>query len=378
MLEFLINANSTQESNIFLRKLWCELNEIAPMGWNMYPYRDQNHITIGCSGFGEISFDYARKGCIKKLYIDNSNHSAAITQAVQNALHNTLSEYTILLELNTSDKIHLETSTLGKCQLYSKNGTTYLLIGVKVYSPWDAKMYLPNKFLSILSVLYAYTSERFTVERFTIAEHRFNEECTNFSEYTYDWIGLEDRPMSEENAIIIPDECLKLLAYIIDDESYCEDIQFLLNSSNMLFTTKSMMDEIEFPHLCVKADIINSMACSSLEPLSLILDKNTAQCETCGNKIFSISQKIRKMCSRYFDEDLAKYVSNVIYKNRSIFLHNGLPETTQQPNRVFFPQISPATGMIMYPYGRLQYGVFDLSAYLFRNIAHDLFTGNIE
>lgn len=71
MLVFPINAESIYESNIFLRKLCCELNQVKPMGWHMYPYNKDNKVTIGASTLGEISFDYRRRGCIKNLYIDN-------------------------------------------------------------------------------------------------------------------------------------------------------------------------------------------------------------------------------------------------------------------------------------------------------------------
>ena len=378
MLKFTINACSPQDSNIFLRKLWCELNDIRPMGWNMYPYKAKNHITIGHSNFGEISFDYARKGCIKNLYIDNDQEVESIQRAVQNAQNNSLSEYTVLFELSTDRRIDLATSTLGQCQLYSKNGTVYLLTGVKVYSVWDAEMFLPNKLLSILSVLYEYTHRVFTIKGRKIAKHSFTAESTNLHEYNYNWIASDECPTTAGKEIILPKECLNLLEYIMDDESYNEDIELLLNSSNLLFTTQSMMNEINFPYASVKADIINSMVCSSLEPLSLILDKSTDQCSACGNKIFSISDKIKKMCTRYFNKELAKHVTNVIYKNRSIFLHNGQPESTQRSNGVFFPQVSLATGMIMYPDGRLRYEAFDLSTFLFRNIAHDLFTEVLE
>ena len=378
MLQYTINANTPQESNIFLRKLWCELNNIRPMGWNMYPYKDKNHITIGHSNLGEISFDYSRRGCLKNLYIDNTKDAEAIDQAVWNAQHNSLSEYTVSFELRTDRRIDLVPSAFGKCQLYSKNGTVYLLVGVKVHSTWDAEMFLPNKILSIVSVLYEYTHRAFSTNKQKIAMHSFSVENTPFHEYNYNWIESDDCPITEKNEVILPEECLRLLEYIMNDESYDEDIELLLNSSNLLFTTQSMMNEINFPYASVKADIINSMVCSSLEPLSLILDKSNEQCIACGNKIFSISQKIKKMCTRYFDETLAKHVSNVIYKNRSIFLHNGQPESTQRSNGVFFPQISPTTGMIMFPDGRLRYEAFDLSSFLFRNIAHDLFSDVIE
>lgn len=67
MLRFSVNAKSVQESNIFLRKLWSELNLVKPMGWNMYPYKSGTTVTIGTSTLGEISFDYKRRGGIKNI-----------------------------------------------------------------------------------------------------------------------------------------------------------------------------------------------------------------------------------------------------------------------------------------------------------------------
>lgn len=378
MLEYQINVNSLQESNIFLRKLWSELNDIRPMGWNMYPYKDKNHITIGCSNFGEIAFDYTRKGCIKKLYIDNSIDKDAITQAVQNAQHNNLSEYTILLELIADKRIDLLPRTYEKCRIYSKDGALFLLAEFKAYSSWDAEIFFPSKLLSICSILYAYTHNTFHIKSSKIAKNRLVVTNTPPVSYNYQWIDSDECPTAEGQNIILPDECFKLIMYVMDDEVFIEDIELLLNSSNLLFTAQSMMEEVSFPYASIKADIYNALACSSLEPLSLILDKNTEQCSLCGNKVFSISSKIKKMCSHYFDEGFAKHVSNVIYKNRSVFLHNGQPESTQRSNKVFCPQVNPTTGMIMYPGGRLRYELFDWSTFLLRNIAHDYFSGSLQ
>lgn len=377
MLKYTINAKSTQESNIFLRKLWSELNDIRPMGWNMYPGKTGNHITIGRSNLGEISFDYGRKGCIKNLYIDNNLDAEDITLAVQNAKSNDLSEYTVLLELKSDRDIQIMRRSYGKCSIYSKDGCVFLLLGYKAYSTWDANQTLPSKYLPLIAVLYEYTHRIFKLQSGSIAKQCFRDEDTPPIAYNYHWLDTDECPLSEDNQTIIPDECLKLLTYIMDDEEYIEDIELLLNSSRILFTTYSLMEEITFPYASCKADIINSLVCSSFEPLSLILDKNTDQCSVCGNKIFSISKKIKTMCTRYFGEDFARLIINVLYTNRSIFFHMGQTETTQRATPISCPQINPVSGMIMFPVGKLRYDAFDYSTFLFRSIARDYYSGAI-
>lgn len=106
MLTFPINTTSVQESNIFLRKLWSELNQIKPLGWQMYPYKHDNTVTIGRSTFGEISYDYTRKGCIKNLYID-SQQDEAISKAVQNAKCNGMKSYVISFNEKQQRYLHI-------------------------------------------------------------------------------------------------------------------------------------------------------------------------------------------------------------------------------------------------------------------------------
>ena len=66
MLSFDINTESVEESNLFLRKLWCELNKIGKNSWLLQPFNQKQRITIGRNNVGKIAFDYKKKGCIKK------------------------------------------------------------------------------------------------------------------------------------------------------------------------------------------------------------------------------------------------------------------------------------------------------------------------
>ena len=378
MLRFSVNAKSVQESNIFLRKLWSELNLVKPMGWNMYPYKSGTTVTIGTSTLGEISFDYKRRGCIKNIYIDNDTHTEAIAAAVNRAKATDMKQYSISLELANNRGISLADVSFENGRVFTRKGTIYLQLNFEAYSAWDIEMFLPTKYAPILSVLYEYTQVLFDIVKINFAVSALPAEVAECQEYNYDWIDLDECPRLGDNSVILPRECFQLLSYIMDDKSYDEDTELLLNSSRVLMTTKRLSKEIEFPYSSGKADIINSMACSSFEPLALILDKSNKQCKECGNMVFSITKKIKKMCTYYFDANFAKYVCDVIYKNRSVFLHMGRQESPQRSSTIFCPQISAESGGVMMPHGMVRDTVFDYSSYLFRNIARDYFNGQLS
>lgn len=377
MLVFSINSASIQESNIFLRKLWAELNQIKTLGWYMYPYKKGNLITIGTSTLGEISYDYAQKGCIKNLYIDNANETEAISAAVQNAKDKNLKKCSITLELRNGKDICISENSFAQCKIFTQEGKVFLSANYEAYSSWDAEMYLPHKFDSILSIIYEYTHVLFSVVSMQFAEDSLHIADYEDQNYNYDWMDFDECPKTDSSMLILPRDCLRLISYVLDDMSYDDDIELLLNSSRLLMTTKKLLHEIDFPDSSFKADIINSMVCSSFEPLSLILDKSSERCKTCGNLVFSIIKKIKKMCDRYLGKDFSKYICEGMYKNRSVFLHTGEAETTQRSSSIFCPQISLDSGIVMMPHGLVYSAFFDYSSFLFRSISHDFFNGNL-
>lgn len=377
MLTFHIDSASIQESNIFLRKLWSEFNEITPMGWNLCSYKENNKVFIGVSAVGEISYDYTRRGCIKNLYVENTKNADDISIAVQRAKNNSMKEYVVCFELENDKGISVADTSIDNCKIYSDKEKTYLYFNFEAYSAWDMKMYLPNKYTSVISILYEYTRVLFKIKKIEYASGNLSNEVSEPKDYDYGWMDYDDYPHINDRTIIIPHECLKLISYVMNDRSYDENIELLLNSGIVLMSTQSMLQEIEFPYLNYKSDIINSMACSSFEPLSLILDKNNERCDKCGNMVFSIMKKVKKMCTLYFNENFSKYMFEDLYKKRSAFLHAGEPESMQDSSRIFCPQIHPKSGVVMMPHGRIRYDVFDYSSYLFRNIAHDYYNGTL-
>jgi len=53
-----IGTTNIEDSNLFLRKLWCELDKIEKNGWNYCPYTQNNTVFIDINNIGEIKFDY--------------------------------------------------------------------------------------------------------------------------------------------------------------------------------------------------------------------------------------------------------------------------------------------------------------------------------
>ena len=178
MLTFPINMTSVQESNIFLRKLWSELNQIKPMGWDMYPYKEENRVTIGKSNLGEISFDYKQKGCIKKIYIDNDENAEAVAAAVQRAKTNKMKKYDITISLSNDNNIDIAEASFDGCSICSLDGKTYIKLQMEAYSAWDVEHFLPNKYSSILSILYEYTQTLFEIIGVQFAEGCWNTNDT--------------------------------------------------------------------------------------------------------------------------------------------------------------------------------------------------------
>lgn len=139
MLKFEINTRSVDESNLFLRKLWCELNEIRKIGWEYCPWREGNIINIGISTFGLINFDYNVKGCIKNLYIENESETREIKKAVKNALENDMHKFSIGIIVENSFNNKIAKGSIINTAFDYDQSSNRILANVQAYSTWDLK-----------------------------------------------------------------------------------------------------------------------------------------------------------------------------------------------------------------------------------------------
>lgn len=194
MLTFPLNITSVQESNIFLRKLWSEFNDIRPMGWEMFPYKCENRVIIGISTLGEVSYDYKKRGCIKNLYIDNDKDKKLISEAVYKAEKGSMVTYAVSFELKSDEKTSITEISLDNCTIFTHNDKIYLRLNFEAYSLWDLKTFLPNKYDLIISILYEYTHTLFEIVNITVAEKILKIRNVEPPEYNYNWIDTDECP----------------------------------------------------------------------------------------------------------------------------------------------------------------------------------------
>lgn len=371
MLEFYIGAKSVDESNEFLRKLWNELMETCEFGWYFMPHRRKNRIHIGNTNIGEISFDYKIKGCINNLYIDNNTEIEKIKKAVNNASKKESSSYIVCFILYNDFKYNIYPSSIKNVKIEPINNKTNLYIKVNAYSHFDAE-YFSNKISrTILALLYEYTNIRFYVEKMVLQNY-YDDFDISLEDYNYEWMDYDELPLREE-LIVLPIDFFKLISnlmYSNDDNYY-----LLINSAKQLFETKIIVDSLGSGcTISVISDIINSMAISTLEPLSYILDKSHELCPSCKNEIYSIVSKIKKLVTKYFNESFATRFCKTFYNDRSKFLHEGSPTTTEYYVGRIYPQINPNNpSEMLLPSGSVNYNMFEYSSAIFRKIAHDYF-----
>ena len=152
-LSFSISSKNVHESNLFLRKLWSELNKYKSNGWNYRSYRHNNVIEIGSSNYGDVSFDYKEKGCINNIYFKNFAEGDLdyIKRAVNDArrIKETITYY---CEIDFPLRSRCTTLEGLNTRFYSEGERTYIRLELEAYSENDLK-YLIGKKLEIIRAI---------------------------------------------------------------------------------------------------------------------------------------------------------------------------------------------------------------------------------
>ncbi len=382
MLEFQINTNNIKESNIFLRKLWCELNNIRKNGWQYMPYRRNNRIYIGFCNFGEVSFDYKEKGCINKLYIDNKNDEGKndIENAVNNALNNSLQIFNIELLLTDEKECSLAEICSENIHIYKHENLNRICFSMEAYSEWDVEQTLKEKLSTILSIVYEYTNVIFNIEKIQLTKNTVDYKNSNSTyKYDYSWIDSDEYPRDNDGCILLTNECIKLIRYVIEDDYSDQNIALFIASSRELLCCASdfKRTEINPYQFAGRAEALNSLLMSTFEPLSLILNKDVNKCDECGALKYSIVKKVKMLFKKYFDSSIEGWISYK-YGLRSSYLHEGKVSSLMIPFDSCYPQIDPiAKNTMLMPYSSKDMFLLEASSYVFRNLAHDYFSENL-
>lgn len=382
--------NNSEESNLFLRAFYEELNKHGIIGWSFQSFRDGNVIYIGDTNYGEMWIEYKERGKISKVYFKTKSENSqdcvktALNYAKEN--YNKLKIFTITTCFETSDIMFCDMRRNG-IHIYpmEENGSKFVNIIFPVYAfgAFDLKYVVTQKINYLKHLLCAYTNTIFPCIRVTWYEGTNEAKDNCWKEPDDDWIDFDELFIDYGNNIIaLSSDFFGIFRIIIDTFEYKRDIRLLLNSSQEIYCSKMMIQtllknggEWNIPGY---TELINTLMISALEPLSNVYGVKPETCKACGNKKYSIRKKVRDLCSTYLPEHIAKDVYEKGYGQRSAFLHEGNPISNEFYCGQCIPLINPVDGRsILYPVAYLTPNLFDYVAFVFRKLACKILEDNV-
>lgn len=377
-MEFLIKSGSVEESNLFLRKLWSELNTISKNGWHFIPHKERNTIHIGFSNFGAVSFDYIKKGCINKLFIDypdDGEFTESIINAVATAKKSPMAHYTVVFHLKSMTNIwKIEEMSLHNVCIKTKDDTISLSVNIKAYSEYDIKNIVTYISNTLLAILLEYTNLLFSIEKIDFCKGRteFTERVVP-NEYNFDWIDFAEIPKVSDLHILLPRDFFYLVSRVVENDINDCNMRLVLNSCRVLLSSSTMAFKIAGPIDSGENDMIDTLVVSSIEPLSCVFNKEKVKCTECGNMKYSIVAKMRALLEKYTDENFAKYFCNTFYTQRSKLLHEGVLSANGFFSSVNFPMIDPESkDKMITPRFAPNLNLQEYSTFLFRKTVNEL------
>lgn len=170
-----------------------------------------------------------------------------------------------------------------------------------------------------------------------------------------------------------------ILSIVLKGDQHAADLDLLLNSARMLFTSQQIESGLQFPNEPGISDIINSTMISSIEPLASFIDRRVMRCDCCGNPRYSVVAKIRTLLSKYVSLDFAKYFTKQFYSMRSSLFHEGKMISNLTKSNACYPLIDPLnTKEMLIPTGIVLMNLKEYSSYVFRKMIHEYYTVGID
>lgn len=378
-----VTSKSVQESNLILRKLFEELRENAPLGWQFMPERAGNDIFIGFCNYGQMYLHYKQKGKIDRITFLTSDKRdiPIIENAIKKANddHNTFIDYSLKAAFTVDTIVFRE---MAKYQIYAvgeegRDSCNHLNVtfGVKAFGDNDVQYIASQKMNYLRLLLSVYTNCVFEKPKLTISRGKQDIPDINWSNYDEDWIDCFYEYSGINEAVLLPD-FFALFHHVIELDYYDKNFRLLLNAAQDYFCALLMKERLVengndgIPGI---VDAINTMLISTLEPLSNINREAPPTCPECGNTVYKISAHVRSLCEKYLGEHIAKDIVTRGYKNRSSFLHEGKARTNEFFCGKCVPQLDlNSLNELVWPVPLLEMNYFDYTSYVFRRVSHDL------
>ncbi len=380
ILTFQISSKNVHESNLFLRKLWSELNKYKRNGWQYNSYRQNNVIEIGSSNYGDVSFDYKVKGCINNIYFKNVEEDDLeyIKRAVNDAkkINETITYY---CEIDFPLRSRCTTLEGLNTRFYSEGERTCIRLEIEAYSENDFKYLIGKKLEIIRAIISVYFRKKYILRDFKVKQFLDKPEelpaDNTVYDYNFEWIDSDDIPMTDEKEYIIPKDMVYLVDFIIKSNFYTSQIQMMINAVQAFFLASTLKSISEEDCDCTKGciNVANAIAVSALEPLANLESIPNSKCEYCGNTQFHVLQKMRALINRYCSELHTKYVMDNYYTKRSKFFHEGSNDSDEYYTGICWPQIDENCGNKMEPpHSLIDYYLFDLVSHIIRRRCFEL------
>lgn len=374
---------SVKDSNLFLRKLWSELDKIRDNGWLFSPFRKENKITIGKCNFGAVSFDYNVKGCIENIYFDceDENDVSRIRQAIKNA-RNINETITYFVQIELPIRICCDKCEQIQTGIDFDNEKTLIHTKVEAFSPYDFNNLIMRKIEAIKAILAVYFRRICSLDEIKVIRSATEFSSIDITTYTFkdcheyniEWIDLDDIPVIDKEIYVAPREFLVLIDYIMRYSYFSEDIEAIINASFSYYSSiylKKISENNKFDSKgCI--NISNTMIVGALEPLASIENVEVFRCKHCGKEEYFVLKKMRKLLERYFDSKLVKYIMEQYYEKRCKFVHEGKRDTEAYLLGASWPQIDEhnPTRMVL-PASILDYNMLDWVGYVIRKRVKD-------
>jgi hypothetical protein len=376
-MEIAINIDNLEHANHFLRALWAEFRKsFGNYKWQQSLKKDGENRRIYFGyislpnyvddyGTMQVSISYVKRGSIKSIYFyflfppsgslpdGNSELALNLRRAVNSALEkvNNLTSYILQVSVQ---------SVYGAISYYTGNSFSLvptsardfmLALKVEGYDEIDADYQFDRKVNYIKDFLSVETNSLFesaSVACVMLAEENpeffltKNNIKNEFFMENQDWIDGSPR---KDEYIILSKEGKELIDFITANNPQKPLLTFL-RACNHFHGARGY--EINAGRYYDR-EVAYVLYMSALEVASLVdEDEAPKSCSQCGQKIYSISQRVKALVEKYIslDKQLASHIGKIIkdiYSKRSKYLHNGQDKSFKSylSSGGFQPQLDP-------------------------------------
>jgi len=368
-----LNHSTNEQSNLYLRALYAKLRkEYGKCVWQFTPWKDgsKNTIHIGFIDIGaedslEVSITYKKNGVINNLtiqgnvtqYIDDQIHNLAINLKIEEELSEHIACATILTGLVPFSNINGTNYTITE----GESNTSEIAIKIDAFDQSDA-IVEANKYLqNICNLLSIFINSFVTIENIRLTK---NFSPANISQkYSEDLDWIDGHPI-ENNKLVLANYQQGLIDNSLKDtikSSYMKGCAHFNNAAHLF----------NGYHPNKAGDTATALYVSALEACSGLFETKTSSCGSCGQRMYSIRQRVLDLVAKHLPSNIVKFVDEH-YASRSKYLHAGHCSSSNSYFGTSIPQLDPnSTSGCIQQASPLPINLRDYISYILRQIGAD-------